>query len=448
MLNKKIVFIFLGAALVVLAITYFVSLRLKLETKPSSLINPVASPKIEVNTLAFYDWLVSPGEKVAIDSLVKLFAEKYPDTLIIPTAIGGGAGYGMTSIVKPLITTGQAPDAFQMHAGYEGMPYYRGGYLESVDDIWESEKLASVVPSVIQNMNKYDGHYYSVPIDIHRVNLIWYNKDLIFKNNIDVLKITDWEEFFKACDVLKEAGVKNPIQISESWTIAQVFEEMALGEGVDFYQDLINGKVTSANDARLLRVLEKLKKYLSFTNFDYRNLTWDETINRLVIGESAFMVMGDWADKEFSLSGKKYGTDYGAFNAPGTESIYNVSVDTFQRPKNILHPINADRWLKLAVSQEGQDVFNSLKGSIPVRTDADISRYDDYQRSAISDFWKARYIVPSIVHGVAAPQSFKLKLIDVVENFATDQNIDRAAVAISSYAAATSEEFVIKWSLK
>jgi glucose/mannose transport system substrate-binding protein len=448
MTNKKIIFIFLAAALLVLAVILAASLHLKPRVKPPAAGAPTQAQKTEVDTLAFYDWLVSPGEKTAISALVKLFAEKYPDTVIMQTAIGGGAGYAMTSIIKPLVASSQAPDAFQMHAGYEGLPYYRAGFLDSVDDLWESEKLASVIPSVVQNMNKFDGHYYSVPIDIHRVNLVWYNKDLLFKNGLDASKIRSWEEFFKACDKLKAAGVKYPIQIGEPWTAAHVFEQMAAGEGIDFYQDLINGKVTSANDARLLRVLENLKKYLNYINEDYENLTWDAAVTRLISGESAFNVMGDWADEEFKLAGKKYGTDYGAFLAPETENIYGVCVDTFQRPKNILHPANANRWLKLAVSQEGQDVFNPLKGSIPVRTDADISQYDDYQRSAISDFWKARYIFPSMVHGSGAPQSFKFKLTDIIADFMVDQNVAKAAAAMASYTAVISDEYVINWSLK
>ncbi len=448
MMNKKIIFGFSAAALIILLGGLVAVLNIKPRVEKKEFTPPQTIQRTEVNALVFYDWWTSPSEVTAVNALIELFKSKYPDTVVTPTPVIGGAGYAMMSIVKPLVASGQPPDAFQMHAGYEGMPYYRAGLLESVDDIWESEGLKTVIPSVVQEISKFDGHYYSVPVDIHRVNLIWYNKDIIFKNNIDVSKIKTWDDFFSACDELKASGVKYPAQIGEPWTAAQVFEQMVAGEGVDFYQDWVNGKVTSAKDARLLRVLETFKKYLSYTNPDYEKLTWDKVVDRLANGDAAFVVMGDWADREMGLSGKKFGTDYGAIVTPGTDGVYGLSIDSFQRPKGILHPTNASRWLRLIVSQEGQDTFNSLKGSIPVRTDVDVSKYDDYQRSAISDFWKARSMFPSVVHGSGAPQSFKLKLTDIVADFIVDRNVDKAAADMTTYSAIINDEYTINWSLK
>jgi glucose/mannose transport system substrate-binding protein len=447
MKNKKIIFLVLISVLVVLAAALTAVWYFKFRNKPAVNV-PVAVQKVEIGTLTFYDWWVSPGETAALNGLIKLFEEKYPDAAVGPISIGGGAGYNMMSIVKPLMVSSQTPDFFLMHAGYEGMPYYRAGLLDTVDDIWQSENLASVVPSVVQDMNKFDGHYYSVPIDIHRVNLVWYNKDLLFKNNIDADKLATWDNFFAACDKLKAAGVKYPIRTGESWTVAHVFEQMVASEGIDFYQDWINGRVTSANDARLLSALNNLKKYLSYIDPDDKNSSWDVALDKVISGESVFDVTGDWADEEFKLAGKTYGTDYGSFIVPGTENMYGLSIDTWERPKNISHPTLANNWLKLAVTREGQDVFNPLKGSISARTDADISKYDDYQRSAVSDFWKARYMFPSVVHGSGAPQSFRLKLIDVISDFAANGEVDKAATAIATYSAIISDEYTINWSLK
>jgi glucose/mannose transport system substrate-binding protein len=55
--------------------------------------------------------------------------------------------------------------------------------------------------------------------------------------------------------------------------------------------------------------------------------------------------------------------------------------------------------LKVCGSQAGQDAFNPKKGSIAVRTDADLTKYDDYLKSASADWSKDR-LVGSTVHGV------------------------------------------------
>lgn len=444
--NKKIVFIVLAAVAAVLIIG--ATLIYFLWPKKPVVVDLVPAPKQEIDILTFYNWWTSPGESAALNALIDVFIEKYPNTVIMPTSVVGGAGYSMLGVVKPLVTAGQAPDAFQMHSGYEGMPYFKAGLLNPVDDIWQSENLAAVIPSVVREMSQFDGHYYSVPVDIHRVNIVWYNKNLLDDNNINVVDLVSWDAFFAACDKLRSAGVKYPIQLGESWTATHVFEQLAASEGIDFYQDLINGKIISADNPRLLNVLNNFNRYLSYTNPDRENLAWNDVVERVANGEGAFNIMGDWANQEFKLAGKIYGIDYGSFPVPGTENFYGLCINTFQRPKNISHPTNADRWLKTIISKEGQDTLNPLKGSISVRTDADISKYDTYQQSAISDFWKAKHMFPSIVHGSGAPQSFKIKLEDIISEFVVNREARKSAAALANYSAIISEEYSIAWSIK
>ena len=45
-------------------------------------------------------------------------------------------------------------------------------------------------------------------------------------------------------------------------------------------------------------------------------------------------------------------------------------------PKDSKDQATAKEFLKVLGSVEGQDVFNPLKGSIPARVDADVSKYD------------------------------------------------------------------------
>jgi len=410
--------------------------------------NKEKDKKAEVNALTFYNWWVSPGESAALSALVGVFTKKYPDTAVLPSSVVGGAGYSFLKIIKPLVTSGNPPDSFQMHAGYEGMPYYNAGLLDPVDDIWKSENLGQVIPSVVQDMTRFDGHYYSIPLDIHRANIIWYNKKLLLKYGIDPNSLTTWKDFFAACGKLRAQGVKYPIQIGETWTVAQVFEQINAGEGIDFYQDWINGKTVDPADPRLVSAIDTLKEYLSFVNPDNASLTWNDVVKRIIDGQSAFNLMGDWANGEFAVAKKVYGVDYGWIPAPGTKDAYGLVIDNFQRPKNIQHPTNADRWLETVASKEGQDTFNPLKGSIPARIDADISKYNAYQQSAIADFWKAKYMFPSVVHGSGAPESFKIMLGNLVADFVTDKDVGKMASRMTTYIQQIGDQYSIKWSLK
>src|SRR5262249_34894496 len=141
----------------------------------------------------------------------------------------------------------------------------------------------------------------------------------------------------------------------------------------------------------------------------------------------------------------KYGKDYGAIPVPGTKGFYGLTIDAFLETRESPHPVNADRWLREVASREGQDAFNSLKGSIPARIDADASKYDAYQKTAIADFKTAR-LYPSV--GAVAPAAFIFKLHEISAAFAKDRDVGVAASTMATTAAQLERKFAHQWTLK
>ena len=156
-------------------------------------------------------------------------------------------------------------------------------------------------------------------------------------------------------------------------------------------------------------------------------------------------MMGDWANGEFKAANLVYNRDYGTFTVPGTKNMYGIVIDTFQRPKNVKHPTNSDKWLEFIGSSEGQDVFNPLKGSISARTDTDVSKYGLYQQSAIFDFISVKYMFPAISSG--APKDFEFKEQEIIFRFAKDLDSAKAAKEITDYTKSISKEYSIIWEL-
>jgi glucose/mannose transport system substrate-binding protein len=306
------------------------------------------------------------------------------------------------------------------------------------------------MPKVVLDMVKFGDNYYAVPLDIHRANVVWYNKALLTAHNINVTTLTTWSAFFAACQKLKNEGVTSPISLGDSgkWAASHVLEQMIAGEGISFYQDYVNGLVTSPTDSKLLDALNNFKTYLNFTNTDHASLTWDQATARLITNASAFNVMGDWANGEFLKAGKVYGTDYGTFAPPGTQGYYGLVVDCFEHPKGVKHADNSLNWLKIVGSKAGQDAFNPLKGSISPRNDSDTTKYGPYQRlSAIPDFKAAVHMYPSVVHGSGAPESFTTKLDDIMSNFVTNKDVSAAATALTNAITASHDDYTKVWSL-
>ena len=406
------------------------------------------SPAPSADVVEIYHWWTSGGEARAINALVDVFKAKYPDVAVIQSPVAGGAGYVFQAVIKPLVLAGEAPDAFQMHAGYEGKPYYDGGYLDPITSLWNDEKWADFIPKVVQDMVKFGNDYYAVPVNIHRPNVVWYNKPLLTAHGIDPTTLTTWDAFFAACDTLKAAGI-TPISLGDSgkWTATHVLEQIIASEGIGFYQDWVNGKVTSATDTKLLDALTKFSKYLGYVNTDHAALTWDQATAKVISGEAAFNIMGDWANGEFYVANKVYGTDYGTFPVPGTAGMYGLVIDCFQHPKGVKHPEKSLNWLKVVGSKEGQDELNPIKCSISARPDSDTTKYGAYQKAAIADFKAATLMYPSVTHGSGAPQSFTAKLNDIMSAFVTGKDVNAAAKALTDATNAASADYTTVWSL-
>jgi glucose/mannose transport system substrate-binding protein len=405
-------------------------------------------PASKANTLTLYHWWRTPYETAAINALIDVFKKKYPESAVTVSIEpgGGGSALGMFPLLRALVETGAAPDAVQMHPGYEAQPFFDGGLLSPIDELWASEGLEKVIPAVVRDMNKFNGHYYSVPVGVHRTNVVWYNKALLDKHKINAGALTTWDTFFKAADDLRAGGVAFPIEVGIGWTVGHVFECIVASQGLDVYEDWINGKIVSADDPRMRNALALLKRFLGYTDREHYVLPYDEAMKRLVTGDAAFCVMGDWALGEFRASGMKYGKDFGSITVPGTKGLYGLTIDTFQHPKGIARPQNSERWLKVVVSSEGQDAFNSRKGSIPARNDMDITEYDRYQQSAMADFKAAKAMYPSV--GIGTPEAFKLRFIEIMAAFAADRDVNKAAAALASTTARLKKAYTREWALR
>ncbi|MBA7584999.1 putative sugar-binding periplasmic protein [subsurface metagenome] len=406
-------------------------------------------PEEETDALEIYHWWTSGGEAAAIGALVDVFKGLYPDTIVTQMAIAGGSGITMIPIITSLVLAGEAPDAFQMHAGYEGIDYFEADLLEDINDIWTDNNLEAVIPDVVQSMCQFDGDYYMVPVNIHRSNVVWYNLKELEAIAVNPKAISNWTAFFDACDAFEAANpTKDAIALGHAWTQAHLFEQILAGQGIDVYEDWINGAITSASNADLLAALDTLETFMGYTNPDFNSITWDEATDLLIQDNSIFNIMGDWANGEFLVANSVYDDDYGTIAVPGTGDMYGLVVDAFQHPASVAHPKNSDRWLEVVASKEGQDAFNPLKGSISARTDSNLALYGPYHDWTFADFESVTYMFPSVVHGSGAPQSFSSELNSIINAFCTGAATKTAtATAIANLAADNAADFTTVWEL-
>lgn len=358
----------------------------------------VVRPPAEANALEIYHFWTAGGEKEAIDALIDVFQDEYPATEVIETPVAGGAGLAFRTVIKNLVLAGEAPDTFQT-AGGRGVALWVGeGLFEPITSVWEEEGWTEVFPEGIQELVKFNGEYYAVPVNMGYHNMVWYNKAIFDDNGITVPDdVNTWDKLWSVAGDLQTAGV-TPFALGSlnNWPIQEIFIP-ALAQDPALFVKFLNGQITAAE---LEPVLDIVKTYLGFVNDDHAALTWDESVGRVFAGDAAMVFMGDIGNGFFKAQGWTYGVEYGAFKAPGNENVLNVYSDTFALTEGAKHRANAINWLKVVGSVEGETAFNPAKGSIPPRTDAPTTPYDAFTIQVIEEMVPTNTLLPDIFGGL------------------------------------------------
>lgn len=364
--------------------------------------------------LEIFSWWTTGGEAAGLQELFKLYPQQCPGNVdIVNATVAGGGGANARQVLTTRMLGNDPPGSFQVHMGHELTDtWVTTNYMQPLGSLFQDQGWNSVFPKDVLDIVSYQGQPYSVPVNIHRANVLWYNKAVFTANNLQPPKTFD--DFFAAADALKAKGI-TPLALGdvESFASVQLMETVLLGKlGADGYNGLWTG-ATAWNDAKVTDALDTFKKMLTYVNSDHSSLTWDQANDLVIQGKAGMTIMGDWLHADNTA--KKF-QDSGWVPSPGTSGMYDALSDTFGLPKNAPNSDAVTCWLKVVGSKAGQEAFNPLKGSICARTDCDASLFDDYLKSAMSD-WKQDKIVPSLAHGAAAKPGWLTDISDAVTAF-------------------------------
>lgn len=427
--ERKLLHVLIVALVALVAALAFACKDEKKE-EPTATTTAGGTPSALSGDLEIFSWWTTGGEDAGKQALFDLYPSACPgDVNIIDATVAGGAGFNARQVLTTRMLGGDPPGSFQVHMGHELTDtWVTTGKMEPLDDLFAEEGWNDVFPQGVLDIISYEGHPYSVPVNIHRANMLWYNKAVFEANNLE--PPTTFDEFFQVADTLKAQGI-TPLALgdNEIWTSVQIMETVLLGSlGPEGYRGLWTGE-TDWNSAEVTQALETFKKMLSYVNSDHTSLSWDQANQLVIDGDAAMTIMGDWVDADNKAKGF---ADSGWVPAPGTSGSYDALSDTFGLPKDAPNPDAVRCWLKLVGLKEGQEAFNPLKGSICARTDCDASLFDEYLQSAMQD-WQSDEIVPSLAHGAAASQGWVEEINDATTAFVTDHDVgsvqDRLAQA-------------------
>jgi glucose/mannose transport system substrate-binding protein len=402
---------------------------LKLSKLATAVALVVAGSAAIAGEVEVLHWWTSGGEAKSVGELKKIMEAK--GNTWKDFAVAGGGGDNAMTVLKSRVVAGNPPAAAQIK-GPAIQEWASEGVLANLDPVAKAEKWDSLLPKVVADVMKYKGSYVAAPVNVHRVNWMWTNPAVLKKAGIAGAPKT-WDEFFVDAEKIKKAGFVAVAHGGQNWQDFTTFESVVLGVGgAKFYNDaLIKLDQKALTSATMTKSLETFRKIHGYTDAASPGRDWNLATAMVIQEKAAFQFMGDWAKGEFTAAGKVPGKDYLCTAAPGTANAYTFNVDSFAMFK-LKDPAAQKAQADLAAAIMGvefQEVFNLNKGSIPVRLNMDMAKFDDCAKLSSKDFVatsKNGGLLPSIAHGMAVKPAAEGAIKDAVSQFWNDDKISIA----------------------
>jgi glucose/mannose transport system substrate-binding protein len=379
-------------------------------------------------------WWTSGGEAAALNVLKEDLQTQGIGWLDMPVA--GGGGEGAMTVLRARVTAGDAPTAVQM-LGFDILDWAAEGALGNLDGVAAAEGWDAVVPAALQNFAKYDGHWVSAPVNVHSTNWVWANKAIL--DELGLAQPKTWEEFVAALQAAKDAGYTALAHGGQPWQDATVFDSIVIGAGgPEFYKRaFVDLDPAALNSPEMVEAFTRMETLRGFVDDNFSGRDWNLASAMVINKEAAFQIMGDWAKGEFLRAEKVPGTDFLCFRVPGSEGSVTFNADQFAMFKVSEGAVASQEAMASAImSPDFQIAFNTVKGSVPARTDVPGDQFDACGQQGIAELAAAAEggtLLGSMAHGHANPAAVKNAIYDVVTaNFNGEYDATAAAEELAN----------------
>ena len=354
-------------------------------------VGRAATPPQRRPLIELFSWWTAPGEAEALQALVETHKSGHPtDRLFNAAAASGQQAKG---ILHDRLAGDEPPDLFQENVHDLRASVSEGKVrVEPLDSLFDRLALRRVVyPEVVDDVT-VDGHVVAMPVNLHRENSLFFNKRIFEKLKIAPPRSLD--ELLAACKTIKAAGITPIATADQGWILRIMFNSIAMSAmGSDRYYAYFTGRDPGAlpmvRDAIVVfkRVLD------DYTNEDAgeEGFGWTNAARAVYDGDAAMFLHGDWAKGYFRQLGWTPGVDFGVTGAPGASDLFLYGVDVFAIPKGAQNAEGARDFLATIASGAGQVAFNEIKGSSPIRSDAETDKLDVLAQATLQDLRAARF---------------------------------------------------------
>jgi raffinose/stachyose/melibiose transport system substrate-binding protein len=299
------------------------------------------------------------------EALVKAFNTAHPN---IQINVVSQPADNYFALLQSAAVSKSGPDLAVMWTGLFTLKYK--DYLEKINNyipLSELKKLKGIEWSS-ENFNVNDG-VYVVPLE-DQFYIGFYNKALFKKAGITQVP-RDWNEFFAACQKLKDAGITPMIYGNGGQNLGAAFypwydySYMMIGAfPLDQWKGFYDGSIPYTDP----RIVSQMDKWVSLHQKGYTNsdvITTTNVIDKFIKGEAAMIMDGTWDTATFE---KPMGDNVAAFVPPFSDTpikgVVEYAGDGFGITTYSPHKKEAAEFLSFMMSADGQHIIDK-EGLIP-----------------------------------------------------------------------------------
>jgi glucose/mannose transport system substrate-binding protein len=346
--------------------------------------------------------------------------EQSPDTPITGQDFPGSA-IELRRQLQTALLGGTPPAAYQSAMGYELKTFADAGQLRDISALWGEFGGERIFPVGLQRVMKVEGVPYAVPLNMHAISNIFYNKALV--DELGIAIPTTFEEFQTACEKIKAAG-KGCLANAGGpfWSLYNFYVPLIAAVGTEGYFKLGSGDLSFNSDEFRTALATYRDTYAKNYIANWSGKTWPQGADDIVAGRAVFYQMGDWASGYFKDVGLEPTVAYDFFAAPGTGGAVVIQVDAIATPNGTeASNAAADALLRTAAGTKGQAAFNIHKGSVAANLETPTDIYDALGRKTHETMMAAEQkgaVLPNLFF--LLPTELGSELGVQIERFAAD----------------------------
>jgi len=368
------------------------------------------------------------SDGAAITALGKKFEEKGGIWQHSPVP---GFTTEMMNKLRAQIIAGDPPACSQLK-GPEIAAWSKIAPTVNLDALVAAAGYEKVVAPDLARLHKPGGKWISLPLQIYSTNMLYLSKRAMDKAKADKMPVT-WADFNDLAEKMKASGITYPMANGGTRPDdGQKFEASFAGISPASYRAAImNLDENALKGPEIRAAFAQVRKIADWMDPNVGAQPYATNLKRFIDGDMGMMIQGGWAQGVLRNAGFKL-EDFIIVPGPSdnTKPVFLLNADAFIFWQRSEPDLQAGQTLmaQLVMDPAIQTMYSQITGSIPVRTDVDLSGagWSDGQRrtaAALKDAVANNQAVLSLAHNMAQENGLTAAMIDVLTEYVKNKTI-------------------------